>query len=398
VTPRIQFSAINQISLAPNHAEMTQAEMELTQTVTSGLVTFTVEQGNVTKMRASLRSENVRRMFAASLTSALSQPREGFRQWELPSFQVWALTGDLLGLLVSEAHAQHEACSVAPVITLLQSCFYMEQGAKVFLSDRLTQLDAWRDLDLWTEYFAVKLHNQLAARYSERGVVKRLGSLPPNEVESMVRAEWDETRTRFAHNVMVMETLGVSVSLIRKLMPIIIVDFNEALYQHLLEVLPSTTREKMKVAEDQQAATSLPDELAQANCIVAWLDDKISEPGLQHNIAFVKSEAMKRKKLRLEVLQFPSSIGLREWLHKYGQLAASKLRIVTNRHRKFDGGDSAAALAISAVRDDQRLLAVPVLIFCGNRQAAEPLLSGTKNVYLATQPAGLCDFCINGKL
>lgn len=194
-----------------------------------------------------------------------------------------------------------------------------------------------------------------------------------------------------------MESLNVSVSLIKKLMPIIIVDFNEHLYQHLLEVLPSTTREKMKLAEDQQAATALPEDLARANVIVAWLDDKISEPGLQQNIALAKAEALKKKKYRVEVLQFSSSTTLKSWLVKFGQLAAPKLRIVTNRYRKFDGEDYAAKKAISVVREDPSLAGVPILIFCGNRQLAEPLLEETTNVYLATHPSGLCDFCMNGK-
>ena len=342
--------------------------------------------------------------------------REGHRAWEV-SENAGRLIGDLLSFMITESEARSDYVSLKLIAGILHKCHYKRGSETHYLCERSASAQAWKTTTVWEEIFCIIMTSVLESIYMDVPITKDWDKLPKDVVTQYANREWEETRLEFAFLVSMMESLDVSPVIMKKLMPVVIVNFDENKYQELIGLLEPTTMAKLQEV-DSLEKHSLPQNIAAANIVVCWVDDKINEPTLIANVKAVQDEIQRLKKnINLEIqsnyssccfiffeficlfyIAFPSSKDLKDWLCTYGHKLEDKLRIVTNRYRQFDGCDNAAEAVFRVVREDAKLPSVPVLIFCGNKPLAESIVKKQQNGYVAVNIVSLCDFCINGKL
>jgi len=133
--------------------------------------------------------------------------------------------------------------------------------------------------------------------------------------------------------------------------------------------------------------------------ILLWVDDS---PQKSENVQFLKVVV----KLNPEVLmkKFTSSAEAITWIkqnkeHVIKLAGGNKLRIMTNRYRKEDGGELAGENFIQWIKDksikefDKNIfIDVPVLMFCGNIQVVQHINQPKKKIFVTTDATKALNF------
>eukprot|EP00727_Mastigamoeba_balamuthi_P004141 m51a1_g13724 hypothetical protein (262) ;mRNA; f:113980-116238 len=135
-----------------------------------------------------------------------------------------------------------------------------------------------------------------------------------------------------------------------------------------------------------------------ADRYVLWVDDKGGQERFQKEVRDVLASSHSKK---IGVRVFATAGGVAQWLKDNGAKPGggkAKLRVVTNRYRAGDGGDSGAERTVLAVRAEAHADSVPIAVYCSDTSKpgiAE--LAKKKRVYIITDPKQLFYFVSKGK-
>lgn len=243
-------------------------------------------------LKKSISEQYFRIQFCTQLREYLhSQDR---RAWEV-SENAWRLIGDFLGFMITESEAKNDFVSLKLIAAILHKCFYTKGIETHYLCERSGFSPIWKEPTTWEEIFCLIMTSTLQKLYTDVKIDEKWNELPEGVVKEYADKEWGETRLEFAFLVSIMESLDVPPIVMKKLMPVVIVNFDETKYQELIELLEPSTMAKLKEVESM-TEHPLPQNLVNANAVVCWVDDKINEPTLLMNVKFVKDEAQRTKK------------------------------------------------------------------------------------------------------
>lgn len=254
------------------------------------LVNFRAE--SLDFLKKSISEQYFRIQFCVQLREYLHSKDK--RAWEV-SENAGRLIGDFLGFMITESAAKNDFVTLKLIAAILHKCRYQKGTEVHYLCERSGSSSIWKDANTWEEIFCLIMTSTLQRMYSEVKVDEKWNDILDKDATKYANREWEETRVEFAFLVSIMESLDVPPIVMKKLMPVVIVNFDETKYQELIELLEPTTMAKLK-AVDTMEDHPLPQNLIDANAIVCWVDDKINEPTLLMNVKFVKDEAQRTKK------------------------------------------------------------------------------------------------------
>lgn len=243
-------------------------------------------------LKKSINSQYFRIQFCNKLRDYLH--REDRRTWEV-SENAGRLIGDFLGFMITESESKHDFLSLKLIATILHKCYYTKGIESRYLCERSGSSQVWKTACVWEEIFCLNMATVHRKLYKDVKIDKDWDKLSEKDVSYYANKEWEETRLEFAFLVSMMESLDVSPIVMRKLMPVVIVNFDENKYQELIELLRPTTMAKLKEMESMEKHPP-PKNLANANIIILWVDDKINEPILLANVKAVQDEVQRLKK------------------------------------------------------------------------------------------------------
>merc|ERR1712100_371466 len=129
--------------------------------------------------------------------------------------------------------------------------------------------------------------------------------------------------------------------------------------------------------------------------LVLFCDDKISGENAR------AIQTITKESVNVHFLPMVSSTDIKTWMGNMEKelkpvVKANKLRIITNRYRRDDGGEQAGELLMRWFAENKTWKKVPVLLYCGNIMPVQHLHQPKKRMFVSNSAFIMAKFVANG--